>query len=168
MWLLPHTPILAKGSLYLYLLLWNRQLSGQTYFSTWQSGCPNDTPPIQFLWTGNVGSVLASMAHSAFHPTILSQVLPLRCFISILKRFTLHGGWARHFQQYHSRSCTVTQAVQCLALFLERHVCQWAAQSVSSWQFPGHAATKRSSGWHSQAFLLANGTSPNSYIFRNS
>lgn len=61
LWSVPWTPILDKGSLYLYLLLWNRQLRAQTYFSTQPSQCPNDTHLFSFcgqeMW-----------AHSAFHP----------------------------------------------------------------------------------------------------
>jgi len=93
-------------------------------------------PPIQFLWTRNVGSFCLS-------PTNLHK-----CFLQGASLAFWRGSHYMVDGQDIS-SNIMPGAAQCLALFLETLFHQWTAESVSSGQFPSHAATMCSSGWNS-------------------
>lgn len=158
-------PQLDKGSLYLYLLLRNRQLRGQMYFSTQPSGVSQWYPPIQFLWTGNMGSFCLS-------PTILHK-----CF--------LQGASLAFCRRSHCMvdgqdisSNIIPGAAQCHRLYSVWH-CFWKGSSVNEQLRVFHPDSSLHMqqqcavvvGIHCFKFLLANGTSPNSLylqkLFKN-
>lgn len=151
LWSLPQTPILDKGSLYLYSLLWNRQLRGEAYFSTQPSGCPSDTHLFSFcgqeMWD-----------HSAFHPPSCT---------SASLAFWRGSHCMVHGQDISSN--IIPGAAQWHRLYSAWH-CFWKGSSVNEQLSVFHVDSsfymqqQRAVvvGIHYFRFLLANGTSPNS------